>query len=155
MQIARAALLARIVASRFGMRAQIVAESEMALHIRRPRCEEMQLRAAVADVVERAIASARNAQLAMPFEAEALHAGTELVERVDIGHDRHEIDDRLGDEPRDRGRADMMERRQNRAENLEARRQAGRDRRPGGIIVGEDHGDRRRHEALRRSNARL
>jgi hypothetical protein len=85
-------------------------EGEMALGLRGICVEKMQLYEANAGRIgERAIPPPRYAELAVPIVADSLDAPAFPVKAGQVGYQRHQIDDRLGSEPRHRGGADMMD----------------------------------------------
>src|SRR3569833_3082885 len=99
MHVPGAALLGSISGGDAGMRAQLVPEGEMPQYAGIAHGEEMELRhAAVADI-RRAIAPTGNAVFAMPRVAQSLDGAALEIERGDIVDQRHQVDDRLGDQP--------------------------------------------------------
>src|SRR5882724_7044624 len=119
MKAARATLFLLIGAGHVRMRAQIVPESDMTLDLRRiHRKKEVKLHDAnPGRIGKRAIAPSGYAEFAVPLVAQRLDAPTISVEVSEVGYERHQIDDRLGRQPRHRRRADMMYGHQGRAEH--------------------------------------
>src|SRR5580658_11034002 len=91
------------------------------------------------------IAPAWYAELAVPVVAERLDAPTFLVKVWQFSNQRHEIDDRLGGQPRHRRRADMMDDSKTGAKHPQAFGMTRCHWRPIGIIRGQDDWNRLRH----------
>src|SRR5260221_3868839 len=104
MKVSRAAFFGLISAGHVRMRAQIISECDVALDLWRICAEAMQLYDAKAAVIgKRAIAPPRDAELTVPFVAERFDALAFSIEVGQTGYQWHQIDDRLGSQPRHRG----------------------------------------------------
>ena len=106
----RPALFVLVGAGEFGMRPQVISQCDVTLDVRRARLEEMKLHRAYAClIVQGAISSSRNAQLAVPAIPERLETPSQPVKLGQIAHDRHQIDDRLGSQTWNRRGADVVD----------------------------------------------
>jgi len=124
----------------------MVHERDVTLDLRRIRAEEVKLHdASTGRIAKRSIAPSGDAELAVRLVAEFLDAPALAVEISQVSNERHQIDDRLGGQPRHRRRADMMDGHQGRAEYTQAFGMARRQPGPLGIMRDQDDWDRRWH----------
>jgi len=99
MKIPRAPFFHRVNTGHFGMCAQIIPEGKMAVNLRRTCLEKMKLHDALPLFpVQGAITSSRYAMFAMPIVTQRFHRMTSLIKISYAGDQRHQIDDRLGDQ---------------------------------------------------------
>src|SRR5579871_2781042 len=103
------------------MRPQVVSECEVALDLWRVRLEKVKLDHADSPVIlESAIPSSRDPQLAVPLVPQRLNMPAQTIELCQISHERHQIDDRLGSQARHRRGADVVDIYEGGAECLQA-----------------------------------